>query len=91
MSTRTHLAAAQAVLSVTARDWGVADEMRCVGGAAAAVAPVRVRAALPALPGRAKLGQGTRALRTGSASGSDVTAEQWPYWPTYPGLAASWR
>ena len=87
MSTRTHLAAAQAVLSVTARDWGVADEMRCVGGSAVALAPVRVRAALPTLPGRAKLGQAVRA----PPAGIDVTAEQWPYWPTYPGLAAGWR
>ena len=87
MSTRTHLAAAQAVLSVTARDWGVADEMRCVGGPAVALAPVRVRATLPTLPGRAKLGQAVRAPR----AGIDVTAEQWPYWPTYPGLAAGWR
>ena len=91
MSTATHLATqatVRALLSLTARTWRVADEMGCLGDASGAVVPVPVRVRTPS-PRHAPRGRAAGTLR--AVTGNDVTGEQWPYWPTYPGLAAGWR
>lgn len=79
-------ATARALLKLTAQSWALEvawDSQPPATSSAAAAHPrlaVRHRstAKRPAQPAR-------------RASDVDVTADQWPYWPTYPGLAAHWR
>ena len=77
---------ASALLTLTARSWGM--EMLAAeptGMAAPAVATRPRRTALRLVANR----PAQSARRT--TADVDVTADQWPYWPTYPGLAAHWR
>lgn len=75
---------ALALLQVTARSWGLDGCMRGEGAVlqatGAAVRTTRRPTIIRAVPARRR-----------PAIALDVTAEQWPYWPTYPGLAANWR
>ena len=67
--------AARTLIGVTAQAWQV--EMGC---ARATPAPSKRRA------------RGTRVRPAARAAAPvDISPGQWPYWPSYPGLAAHWR
>ena len=78
-------AAARAMLNLTARSWGVAQAAAPTVVTAPEADTARVNLTKPRLP------TGGAAWTTRRAEAADVTRDQWPYWPSYPGLAAHWR
>ena len=77
-------AVSRILLSVTARSWGIEQGMQAQDTVVLANVQAPRRAARRLRPLRVA----PTALH---ADGLDVTTDQWPYWPTYPGLAAHWR
>ncbi len=81
-------AIAQALLQLTAKSWGV--EVMDVG-LGQPVMPIAVIAGVARSRQVLRRAAHRVAPTARRATAADITPDQWPYWPSYPGLAADWR
>jgi hypothetical protein len=79
------LAISRALLNLTARSWGVEQAIGCT-----AATGVAVEKGYPRFTKRRSTLHTTTWTSRGADS-ADTSVDQWPYWPSYPGLAAHWR